>query len=304
MQFVSRKLGELSRELSRGHEGIQTPDWMQNYEELTPYNPNIHPEWLKYRSGTTRNGYTFNMTENEFVEIYKGTFPTYKEPQNVWKPEGTNKLNTYKEVISYFSSKDCRTRVVYLYKELVNYFNQLDLSKPKELNNFKEWKKWWGDSLELILPKMKLINKFYRVYYNRSVFDTLRLVNLAAKIYPLPDFPTRPPMLDLTSRSRKPRFIPYIHSYDTETKSYWDICNEQNERESIINRSKTFLKTIKKKTNKKLESLRDIFRTRPEITHRYRSPLEGGKYKRTKKHKKYKKHKKKNSKNTHHRSKH
>ena len=154
---------------------------------------------------------------------------------------------------------------------------------------------------------MKLMNKFHRVYYNnRSLFDTLRLVNLAAKIYPLPDFPTRPPMLNLTSRSRKPRFIPYVHlhSFDPQTKSYWDICNEQNERESIINRSKTFLKTIKKKTNKKLESLRDIFSTRPEITHRYRSPSEGGKYKRTKKHKKYKKHKKKNGKNTYHRSKH
>jgi hypothetical protein len=206
MELVARKLGERSRDRHSSRE-TRPPDWLQNYEELTPYNDDEDPQWWKLRSGITSNGYIFNMTENEFIEIYRGTLPTYKDPGAFWKPEATQKLYTYLDVVSYFSSKDCRSLVVRYYNELINYFDQLDFSNPEELDNFEEWKTWWRQGLDLVIPKWELMNKFDKVYYKdgySTKFDELRLVNLAARIYPLPDFPTRPPMLDLSSPSRTP----------------------------------------------------------------------------------------------------
>jgi len=239
MEHAAQWLQEQEEESLRENVPPITPSWLLLQQEFPPIDStdsSNYPYWLTKRRGITPKGFPFSMTQEEFEKIYLGSSPTMS-----------------------------RANVVNFYNMLINYFNQLDLFHPKHIQNFKEWQKWWGKSLDLVIPKSDLLDEYFSIYFkgsaNMTIFDEFKLRELEEKIGPFPERDEEPKMLDLANESSARPLSPYVWDYNVESNY---------ERNARLNRASGKYKRTKKH----------------------------------KKYKKPKKYRKKNGKNTHYKNKH
>jgi hypothetical protein len=59
---------------------------------------------------------------------------------------------------------------------------------------FKEWKTWWGNSLDIVIPKSELVDEYNSIDFkgdeNLTIFDKMKLIELRYKIGSIKFFTT------------------------------------------------------------------------------------------------------------------
>jgi hypothetical protein len=207
------------QEQERLRENRQTPSWLLLQQELAPINSiyqSIYFGWLLHRRGTTPNGFPFSMTQEELEKINFG-----------------------------FGSSVTggRAATINFYNKLVNYFDNLDINNnPIHMDSFKEWKTWWGNSLDIVIPKSELVDEYNSIYFkgddNLTIFDKMKLIELRYKIGPYPDTIEHPEFLNIP-RTR------FIHNFNIE--SYYERTARLNRASGKYKRTKKHKKYKKHK---------------------------------------------------------
>ena len=206
------------------------PTWLTQ-QELAPVDTSTPPRWLDLRNGTTPNGFHFKMTLEEYKRIMRGSGP----------------------------SEGGRIYIINSYYRLINYLNQLDYGKPAQVENFLEWKKWWGKSLDLVIPKSELVDEHKKAFYesydprHQTFKDFMKLNSLEYQVFPKPVLDPTPPMFDLARHSRFPefKFIPYEWDENIEGDyAKYTRINRAGNKYKRTKRHKKFKKHTKKHTKK------------------------------------------------------
>jgi len=213
------------REQEHLRENRQTPAWLLLTQEFAPINSidsSNYPKWLTIRIGTTPNDFPFSMTLVEFEKIHLGSYPS-----------------------------TTRSTVVNRYYRLINYFNQLDFSQLEHRQNFEDWKTWWKNSLDLIIPKSDLVDEYnsiiFKGYANMTSSEHSRIAELNTKIAPYPERYKEPIMLDLASEPRAFPFIPYVWNFNIESYSdYYKRLNRAGGKYKRTKKQKKYKKHKKK----------------------------------------------------------
>ena len=214
------------------------PTWLTQ-QELAPVDTSTPPRWLYLRNGKTPNGFDFKMTLEEYKRIHRG------------------------------SNERDRAYIINFYNKLINYFNQLDYAKPAQLNNFFEWKTWWGKSLDLVIPKSDLVDEYRAIFYKSDKHKTDEDINnlnrLKSQISPKPVLDPDPTILDLGSHSRFPqfKFVPYewVDGIEDDLARYTRI-NRAGNKYKRTKRHKKFRKYNKKYNKKYTKSNKNIHKRR------------------------------------------
>jgi hypothetical protein len=112
---------------------------------------------------------------------------------------------------------------------------------------FKEWKTWWGNSLDIVIPKSELVDEYNSIDFkgdeNLTIFDKMKLIELRYKIGSYPDTIEHPEFLNI------PR-TPFRHNFNIE--SYFERTARLNRASGKYKRTKKHKKYKKhKKKNSK-----------------------------------------------------